>query len=85
MSLNSSLGREEYLKKKRNKKFIKYSFFIISFCLLIGLLSYVSHRPKFRIAKTELSGGVLVTQDEISENTNEFLNGSYLTEAAKLV
>ena len=45
---------------------------------LIALASYISHRPSIRISKVELSGEVLVKEEDIELSTISYLNGSYL-------
>lgn len=69
--------REEYLRKKRKKKLIKFGLVFIVIILLISLASYISHRKKFRISEVSLSGGVLVTENDVKLKTLEFLGGSY--------
>ena len=69
--------REEYLKKKRRKKLFKYVNIFALIILIIGIFSYVTHRPEIRISKVELSGGALVKKDEVETETLSFLEGSY--------
>lgn len=78
ISSNQLPQREGYLKKRRNKRLIKYwiIFFLIVF--IIGISSYISHRPNLRISKVELSGGVLVTQNDIEPLALSYIAGSYL-------
>ena len=78
MALSNLPQREEYLKKKRNRKFLKYGVAVFLTILIIGLLSYISHRPKIRINGVKLSGGILVTQADVETKSLEYLNGSYL-------
>lgn len=70
--------REEYLRKKKNKKLFKYGVILFSVVLIIGIFSYISHRPQIRISKVELSGGVLVTQGDVNSATLSYISGSYL-------
>ncbi len=77
-STSSSLSHEQYLRKKRNKKLFRYGLVFFVFISLVALLSYISHRPQIRISKIELSGGVLVTQDEIESKALTGMSGSYL-------
>lgn len=51
---------------------------IIVLVLLIAAASYAAHRPGFCLSKVELSGGVLVTEEEVSDKSLSFLSGSYL-------
>ncbi len=69
--------REEYLKKKRNKKLLKWGISILVFILIIGLASYVAHRQNSRISKVELSGGILVTESEVESKSLAYVQGSY--------
>jgi hypothetical protein len=78
MSFQPSLSHEEYLKKKRRKKRLKYGIVILLILFLVGLVSYVSHRAEIRITKVILSGGVLVTQEEIESKILLFIDGSRL-------
>ncbi len=77
MPISNLPRREEYLKRRRQRRQAKIVIAICILLALVGLLSYVAHRPSLRISSIELSGGVLVTQDEIESKTNEFLKGSY--------
>jgi hypothetical protein len=77
MTPNNLPKREEYLRKKRKKRIIRYSTSIFFVLLIIGIFSYISHRKEFRIVKVELSGGILVTQDEVSIKSLEYMRGSY--------
>ena len=71
------LHREGYLKKKRKRKFAKYAVFVLLVSLIIGLGSYISHRSNIRISKVVLSGGVLVTEEDVSDETLSFIGNSY--------
>lgn len=73
----TSFHRQEYLRQKRNKKLFRYGLFFLTFALIVSFVSYISHRPQIRISKVELSGGILVKEDDVSEKTKEFLSGSY--------
>jgi hypothetical protein len=70
--------REEYLRKKRNKKLLRWGIIFLIFIFLVSLASYLSHRPKVRISKIELTGGVLVTQADVESKSLSFVQGSYL-------
>lgn len=69
--------REEYLKKKRKQRQIRYGIFAFIFLLFFSVFVYVSHRPEFRITNVELTGGILVTQDDVKSKVIEYLGGSY--------
>lgn len=73
----NSISREEYLRRKRKKKLLKYYVFIFLFILSISLLSFLSYRKNLRIHEVSLVGGVLVTEKDIREETERFLDGSY--------
>ena len=75
---STSTQHREYLKKRRNKKILKYVLVILILFFAVGFLSYISHRPQVRISKVELSGQILVNQNDIKEKTFDFLKGSYL-------
>ena len=77
MPINQLPQREEYLKKKRNRKIIKWSLLTALFLVIAIGLSYASYRPKLRISKVVLSGGILVTQEDVWEKSLSFLKGSY--------
>ncbi len=77
MVINSFPQREENLKKRRRQKRIKYGIFFLIFLVFVGLLSYLSHLSKIRINEVSLSGGLLVTEKEIKEETLEYMSGSY--------
>lgn len=70
--------REEFLRKKRKRRIIKYSIVLGLLVLVIALLSYIAHRPSIRISEVGLSGGVLVTEKDLEAKTLEYLKGSYL-------
>ena len=78
IATSSSLQREEYLKKKRNKKLLRHGVIALIFIFIIALLSYISHRPSIRISNIELSGSILVTQSDVQNETLHYLAGSYL-------
>ena len=69
--------REEYLRKKRRRRLVKYCIILLVVFSIIGLISYASHRPQIRINKIELSGGVLVTQDDVDSTVRPLISGSY--------
>ncbi len=69
--------REAYLRKKRRERILRYGIIVFIMILLIGVISYVAHRPSLRISKVELNGGVLVTQDDVSKASLSFVQGSY--------
>ena len=75
---NSSLQREEYLKKKRNRKLLRWVGAFFGLIFIIGGASYISHRPSIRISDVLLSGQVLVAEAEIKSETLSYLHGSYL-------
>ncbi len=70
--------RDEYLKKKRNRKLLRYGLFGLIFFMVVGLLAYIAHRPELTITEVELTGGVLVTQAEVEAHTLEYIQGAYL-------
>ncbi len=75
---NSTLpSREEYLRRKRKKRILKYSAIFFFIILAIGLFSYASHRKEVRITKIVLTGGVLVTNGDVGEKSFEYMSGSY--------
>lgn len=67
----------EYKKQKRTRRLRRIGFFLVAVIVLLGLLSYVSFRRQFRIQAVILSGGVLVTQPDVEEETLKFISGSY--------
>ncbi|HEY4505478.1 MAG TPA: hypothetical protein VJG67_02210 [Candidatus Paceibacterota bacterium] len=69
--------REEYLRKKRKRRLVKYGIVLLSVVLVVGLISYISYRPSIRISEIELSGGILVTQGELEPKALSFVHGSY--------
>lgn len=73
-----SLSHEEYLRKRRNRKRIKYSVVIFLIVLIIGIASYISRRAEIRISSVELNGGILVTQPDIESRTLTYMYGSHL-------
>ena len=70
--------RDEYLRKKRRKRLVRYGAVFLIFVLLIALASYIAHRPSVRISQVELSGGILVTQDDLAPKALSFVQGSYV-------
>jgi cell division septal protein FtsQ len=73
----SSRSREEREAQKRRTLYVRFYFAIFLFVILIALVSYVSHRSSIRISQVELSGGVLVSQDKLTEEVLNFTSGSY--------
>jgi len=78
MLSTKSISHEEYLKKKRNKKLWRWSIVLFLIILIIGITSYLSHRPEVRISKIELNGGILVTQVDVESKSLIYMYGSYL-------
>ncbi len=78
MSAPHSFQRDEIIRKKRNKRLLKYGLLFLGFIVSIALLSYISHLKSLRVSTIELEGGVLVTQKDISAETLKLLSGSYL-------
>lgn len=75
---NSTLpAREEYLRRKRNKRIMRYSIAFFCFLVLVALTSYGAHRKEVRITKVILRGGILVTRTDIGEKSLNFMKGSY--------
>ncbi|KND47736.1 MAG: hypothetical protein AB201_02245 [Parcubacteria bacterium C7867-006] len=75
---NSTLpSHEEFLRRKRKKRIIKYSIISFLIIFIIGLSSYISHRPEVRISKVVLKGGVLVTESDISDKSFSYMKDSY--------
>ncbi len=70
--------REEYLKKKRNKKLFYYGVVVFLFIIIFFISAYIARRPELSVSKVELSGGVLVTQQEIESSALQYLEGDYL-------
>lgn len=77
MVSNTYPKREEYLKKKRNRKIVRYALIVFLLLLIIGLTSYISFRPELRISKAVLTGGVLVTEEAVEEKSFSYMNGNY--------
>ncbi len=77
MITSNSLSREEYLRKKRNRRFIKLGFVLFLLLGLFALVVYGSHRKEVRITRAYLFGGVLLTEEEVEKKTLSFLSGSY--------
>ncbi len=77
MGINNLPQREEVLRRRRKAKRIKYSIFFGVFVFVVGLISYVSHLPKVRISDVMLTGGILVTEKDVKEESLRFMNGKY--------
>lgn len=77
MVINSFPQREETLRKRRRLRRIKYGVFLLLCLIVLGLISYLSYRPKVRVTEISLSGGVLVTEKDIQKETEKYLEGSY--------
>lgn len=45
--------------------------------LILGGLSYFSYQKKVRVTEVELSGGLLVTEQDVKDETLNFLKGTY--------
>lgn len=75
--ITKSLSHEEFLRRKRNKKFWKIGIVFFILILLIIGASYGSHRKEIRVSKVILNGGILVTEPEVESKTLTFLYGSY--------
>jgi cell division septal protein FtsQ len=77
MVLNNLSKREEYFRKKRKRKLIEWGIVLALIFVIIGIASFISHRPALRIGSVELSGGMLLTSNEIQYESLKFMNGSY--------
>lgn len=76
---NSTLpAREEYLRKKRNRRIIKYIIIFLTVVVFVGLSSYGANRKEVRVSKVILQGGLLITQTDIGERSLDFMKGSYV-------
>ncbi len=73
----NTLHREEYLKKKRKRRIIRYSIATALVFMIVGLSSYISRRPNFRIGEIVLSGGVLVTKTDVTLEALTLMDGFY--------
>ncbi|MES3004880.1 MAG: hypothetical protein V4690_02060 [Patescibacteria group bacterium] len=69
--------REEYVRKKRKQRIITYSLFSAFFLLVVGVASYISHRPELRVTSVVLNGEVLVSESEVVAVTKDYVSGSY--------
>jgi hypothetical protein len=78
MAASNSPSREDYLRRKRNRRLLRYGIILAISALFVGGVSYVSRLPKFTISEIRLSGGVLVTEEEVSASALQYLHGSYL-------
>ncbi len=68
---------EEYLRRKRKRRLINIGLAVFTFCLVLGILSYVAHLQRFKIVKVDLFGGMLVTEEDVQKKTFEYLGESY--------
>jgi cell division septal protein FtsQ len=76
--MNQKLSHhEEYLRKKRRKKIIKILAVFFSFVFLVAIVSFLSYRQKFRVKEVNLTGGVLITEEDVERESVEFISGSY--------
>ena len=73
----SSLSREEYLRKKRKRKLIRYGVVLFLIIFIISLTSYIAHRQNIRISKVELHGQVLVEPTDLASTALKYMEGSY--------
>lgn len=71
-------SREEYLRKKRIKRRVKYGIILFLLATIFGIFIYLAHRPELNISSVELEGGVLVTKEDIELRVFEYLEGKYL-------
>lgn len=69
--------RDEYIKKRRKQKIIKYSAFFGFFLVIIGVASFISHRPQLRIQNITMTGEVLLVEEEVVLKAKQFLSGKY--------
>lgn len=77
MRHQAPLPREEYVRKKRNRRRLKIGAFVTLVVLLFAGAVFVAHRPNLRISRVELSGGVLVTEAEVEARVLTDIRGSY--------
>lgn len=77
MGINNLPQREEVLRRRRKAKRIKYAIIFGVCVFILGIISYLSHLPRVRINEVALTGGILVTEKEVKEESLEFMNGKY--------
>ena len=75
--LAPSSRSEEYLKRKRKILYIKMGLFLFVLVLIFIGLVYLSRIDRFRISNVEFSGGLLVSGQQVTKETLDFLNGNY--------
>lgn len=77
MALKPSLHREEYIQRKKTTRNIRVAVFVFVVLTLVSLSSFVAHRHNIRIQKVQLTGGVLVTTDDVQKVVDSVLSGKY--------
>ena len=77
MGINNLPQREELLRRRRKAKRIRIAIIFGVIFFIVGIISYVSHLPKVRISEVVLSGGLLVTEKEIKDESLLFMQGKY--------
>lgn len=78
MSINPSFSRDEYIKKKRKARFVRWGIVSALLIVIFGTCIYIVHRPEIRIDTVVFSGGVLVKHADVEAETLVFLGHSYL-------
>lgn len=77
MGINNLPQREEVLRRRKKAKRIRRVIFIGFILFLVGIVSYISHLPKLRINEVALSGGLLVTEKEVEDESLLFMRGKF--------
>ncbi len=78
MVVNPSFSRDEYIKKKRKARFVRWGIVSALLIVIFGTSIYIVHRPEIRIDTVVFSGGVLVKHADVEAETLVFLGRSYL-------
>ncbi len=73
-----SARHDEHVRKKRRQLYIRLGIVCTCLCVLVALLSWISHQSFARITSIELQGGTLVRQSDIEPTVRTLLAGSYV-------
>lgn len=77
VSSGKVLNSREFYEKKKRRKRVKLTLFIIGFLLLITILAYFSRQEQFLIAGVNISEESVIDKDAIILEVENFLDGYY--------
>ncbi len=74
---NQKYKTKDFKKKKLKKRIVKASIFLVAIAIIIAILSYLSKLESFLIKEIQISETVHVNNEEIKNEIESLISGSY--------